>query len=282
MKWIVVVGMVSALAFAASAQVDPDFQRKMDEVNRRAASRPTTGPSAAVVEARERAKAPQLVTIYRATVKPESPEWVKKWIETVPETRKRRIIAAYELMLTAESSARASRDKIQQIAKSDEPASEKAKLLRLQRASAAEAAAKLQDARRRIREIQATETGLQPYQMRYDLGEVGAIGYTQVLQVLDHQTMRVRYPSQIFRTLRLVGRDTTGVVDDSAIQLDGVFRITGTETYLNAMNALSTEFVAEPVDLTPYVELVPEEVSREWLEEELEQICGEKVPQPAK
>jgi hypothetical protein len=299
MKWIVVVGMVSALAFAASAQVDPDFQRKMDEVNRRAASRPTTGPSAAVIEARERAKAPRFITVYRVIAKPDAPKWAADWVSIMPEIRKDRVRSAYKDILDADQLLKRLKDQQEQIAgrpvaqvrrgsnfdgsaiygDSGEDLTRKAKQLREIRQKVIDQARTVQELRRTIREVQRADNGIYAMPLRLELGRIGTIGEVRVMQVMGEGAMRVKYGDRSF-ILREV--ETTGVVDDAVISPDGFFLVSGTEQFMTVMGATATEFTVKPVDPIPHVTLVAEEMTPEWLEEELEQICGAKVPQPAK
>lgn len=99
----------------------------------------------------------------------------------------------------------------------------------------------------------------------YSVPKVGLIGTLRdsrvwARQVIGDKEMLVDIfwyaadlPKQTQFLLRGVPSD--GVVDDTKLELSGVYKITGTYGYINVFGAKRTVFVIEPVDVAPWADL---------------------------
>jgi hypothetical protein len=87
------------------------------------------------------------------------------------------------------------------------------------------------------------------------VGSVGKLGTVRIQQILDDDNMLIDAGNQ---TVWVKGYSTKGLVDsnDPKFEINSIFQITGTKRYTTVIGATTTCFVAEPCELSDFVELV--------------------------
>jgi len=85
--------------------------------------------------------------------------------------------------------------------------------------------------------------------------ESGNVVQFEVQQVIDEKQMLVRAFGKL---IWIQGLSTNGIVDNQHIVLDNIFCINETKTYETAIGGTKTVFVAEPFDVTPYLQEIEE------------------------